>query len=84
MFKWYMTEKFSLTVLNTGVLMYGFFKFYCICTFCTGLPVLPSGRSRPSHKVSGTQSKFPNLNGNGQKSHFLRGFSDSEPGQHFV
>ena len=30
------------------------------------------------------RSKFPNLNENGQKSHFLRGFSDSEPGQHFV
>ena len=43
MFKWYMTEKFSLRVLNIGVLMYGFFKFYCICTFCTALPVLPTG-----------------------------------------
>ena len=43
-----------------------------------------SGGSRPGHKVSGTWSKFPNLNENGQKSHFLRGFSDSEPGQHFV
>ena len=38
MFKWYMTEKFSLEVLNIGVLMYGCLKFYCICTFCTGLP----------------------------------------------
>ena len=43
MFKWYMTEKFSLKVLNIGVLMYGFFMFYCISTFCTGLPVLPTG-----------------------------------------
>ena len=43
-----------------------------------------SGGSRPGHKVSGTRSKFPNLNENGQKSHFLQGFSDSEPGQHFV
>ena len=42
MFKWYMTEKVSLQVLNIGVLMYGFLKFYCICTFCTGLPVLPT------------------------------------------
>ena len=40
MFKWYVTEKFSLKVLNIGVLMYGFLKFYCNCTFCTGLPVL--------------------------------------------
>ena len=44
MFKGYMTEKFSLKVLNIGVLMYGFFlKFYCIWPFCTGLPVLPTG-----------------------------------------
>ena len=41
-------------------------------------------RTRPGHKVSGTPSKFPNLNENGQKSHVLWGFSDSEPGQHFV
>ena len=43
-----------------------------------------SGGSRPGHKVSGTRSKFPNLNENGQKSHFLRVFSDSGPGQYFV
>ena len=43
-----------------------------------------SGGSRPGYKVSGTWSKFPNLNENAQKSHFLPGFSDSEPGQHFV
>ena len=44
-----------------------------------------SGGSRPGAKVSGTQPKFPNLIENGQKSHFfLRGFSDSEPSQHFV
>ena len=30
-----------------------------------------SGGSRPGHKVSGTRSKFSNLNENGQKSHFL-------------
>ena len=41
MFKWYMTEKFSVKVLSTGVLMYGLLKFYCICTFCTGLPSYP-------------------------------------------
>ena len=37
------------------------------------LPVLylDSSGSRPGHKVSGTRSKFPNLNENGQKSHFL-------------
>ena len=29
-----------------------------------------SGRSRPGHKVPGTQSKSPNLNENGQKPHF--------------
>ena len=45
---------------------------------------LLSGGSRPSYKVSGTWSKFPNLNENGQNLIFLRGFSDSEPGQHFV
>ena len=44
---------------------------------------LSGGGSRPGHRVSGIRSKFPNLNENGQKSHFLRGFSDSEPGQHF-
>ena len=33
--------------------------------------VSASSGSRPGHKVSGTQSKFPNLNENGQKSHFL-------------
>ena len=43
-----------------------------------------SGGSRQGHRVSETQSKFPELNENGQKSHFLQGFSDSEPGQHFV
>ena len=43
MFKWYMTEKFSLKVFNIGDLMYGFFKFYCVCAFCTGLPILPTG-----------------------------------------
>ena len=35
--------------------------------------------SRPGHKVSGTRSKFPNLNENGQKSHFLRGFLTQNP-----
>ena len=45
---------------------------------------LCSGGSRLGHKVSGTQSKFPNLNENGQKSHFSLGFFDSEPGQNFV
>ena len=44
----------------------------------TLLMISLSGRSRPGHKVSGTRSKFPNLNENGQKSHFLRDFSDSE------
>ena len=43
-----------------------------------------SGGSRPGHKVSGTQSKFPNLNENGQKPHVSRGFSDLEPGQNFM
>ena len=33
--------------------------------------IILSGGSRPGHKVSGTQSKFPNLNENGQKSHFF-------------
>ena len=46
--------------------------------------VSASSGSRPGHKVSGIRSKFPNLNQNGQKSHFLLGFSDSEPDQHFV
>ena len=46
--------------------------------------VYVSGGSRPGHKVPGTRSKFPNLNENAPKSHFLRGFSDLEPGQHFV
>ena len=43
-----------------------------------------SGGSRPGHTVSGTRSQFPNLNENGQKSHVLRDFSDSEPSQQFV
>ena len=38
-----------------------------------------SGGSRPGHRVSGTRSKVPNLNENGEKSHFLQGFSGSEP-----
>ena len=42
-----------------------------------------SGGSRPG-QVSGTWSKFPNLNENGQKSHFSLGFFDSEPSQNFV
>ena len=33
--------------------------------------VSASSGSRPGHKVSGTRSKFPNLNENEQKSHFL-------------
>ena len=36
--------------------------------------VISSGGSRSSHKVSGTWSKFPNLNENGQKSHFCEVF----------
>ena len=43
-----------------------------------------SGGSRRGHKVSGTRSKLPNLNENGQERHFSLGFSDSEPGQNFV
>ena len=43
-----------------------------------------NGGSRPGHKVSGTRSKLPNLNENGQKPHFSLGLSDSEPGQNFV
>ena len=43
-----------------------------------------NGRSRPGHKVSGTQSKLPNLNENGQNPRFSRGFSDSEPGQNYL
>ena len=42
-----------------------------------------SGRSRPDHKVSGTQSgKISNENG--PKPNFSRGFSHSEPSQNFV
>ena len=48
------------------------------------ISLLYSGGSRPGHKVSGTRSKFPNLNENEQKSQLLQGFSDPEPGQHFV
>ena len=33
--------------------------------------VSASSGSRPGHKVSGTRSKFPTLNENGQKSHFF-------------
>ena len=47
-------------------------------------PNMYSGGSRPGHRVSGTRSKVPNLNENGQKSFFLQGFSGSEPSQHFV
>ena len=36
--------------------------------------VSASSGSRPGHKVSGTRSKFLNLNENGQKSHFLLRF----------
>ena len=38
-----------------------------------GLNILKttSGGSRPGHRVSGTRSKFPNLNENGQKYHFF-------------
>ena len=43
-----------------------------------------SSGSRPGHKVSGTQSKFPNFIENGQNISFSRGFSDSEPSQNFV
>ena len=43
MFKWYMIEKFSLKFLKITVFMYGFLKFYCTCTFRTGLSVLPTG-----------------------------------------
>ena len=32
------------------------------------------GGSSPGHRVSGTQSKVPNLNENGQKSHFFARF----------
>ena len=41
-------------------------------------------RIQTGSQGSGTRSKFPKLNENGHKSHFLRDFSDSEPGQHFV
>ena len=43
-----------------------------------------SGGSTLGHKVSGTQSKFPDLNENGQNANFSRDFSDSEPCQNFV
>ena len=43
-----------------------------------------SGGSRLVHKVSGTQSRFPNLNENGEKAHFCEDFSDSEPGKNFA
>ena len=43
-----------------------------------------SGGSRLGHKVSGTWSKFQNLNETGQTPHLSRGFSDSEAGQNFV
>ena len=38
-----------------------------------------SSGSRPDHKVSGTRSKFPNLNENGQKSHFCEVFQTRNP-----
>ena len=37
-------------------------------------PTPVSGGSRPGHRVSGTQSKFPNLNENGQNLIFMRFF----------
>ena len=47
MFKWYMTEKFILKVLDVGVLMYGFLSFTVFVLsvlvyplVCTGLLVL--------------------------------------------
>ena len=48
------------------------------------IPAYVSGGSRPGHRVSATRSKVPNLKENVQKSHFLQGFSGSEPSQHFV
>ena len=43
-----------------------------ILVFHTRSRVVSGNRgSRPDHKVSGTRSKFPNLNENGQKSHFF-------------
>ena len=41
--------------------------------------ILHSGGSRPGHKVSGLRSKFPNLNENGQKSHFCEVFLTQNP-----
>ena len=41
--------------------------------------VSASSGSRPGHKVSGTRSKFPNLNENGQKSHFCEVFQTRNP-----
>ena len=38
--------------------------------FCNEL----SDGSRPGHRASGTRSKFPNLNENGQKFHFFARF----------
>ena len=38
-----------------------------------------SGGSRPGHRVSGTQPKFPNLNENGQKSYFCDVFLIQNP-----
>ena len=47
MFKWYMTEKFSLKFLDIGVPMYGFLSFTVFVLFvlvyplvCTGLLLL--------------------------------------------
>ena len=51
--------------------MSNFRKVNDVLTFPT---VLCSGGSRLGHKVSGAQSKFPNLNENGQKSHFCEVF----------
>ena len=67
---------------------------WCLTVHRFSVQIPASGVNDKSHfsklrpadpdRVSGTRSKFPDLIENGQKSHFLQGFSDSEPGQHFV
>ena len=53
------------------------FRYYTLIAVQLDLPT--SGGSRLGHKVSGTRSKFPNLNGNGQNSHFCKVFLTQNP-----
>ena len=63
---------------NCTFTQYSGLKFGILLSSCQEI-LNSSGGSRPGHKVSGTQSEFPNLNENGQKYHFCEVFLTQNP-----